>query len=401
MSTNILHVLEAVGKEKGIDREILIDALERALVTATKSDRKYTGDERVEARVDRHTGKIDVFSIKEVVKVVTDPNLQIPYAQARDIYPDVMIGEEIEIPHEYMDLGRIGAQKAKQVITQIVRDAERQIVMDQYGSKVHEIINGIVSRVDRHKYFVNIGRVEGHLPFTEVIPGENYKRGDRIRVIIQEVRDLPSGPVVMLSRTSEEFMRKLFEQEVPEINDGTITIIKIVRDPGVRAKMSVVSKDGNVDPVGACVGVKGSRVQSIVRELRNENIDIIPYSENIVEYVNHALSPARVRKVKVNPSEKSLEVLVDDDQQLSLAIGRRGQNVRLAHRLLGWKIDIYSPAKLAELGLNIFNEVVDSPFKEGDGFIGESPTEEVLNPFKSGGNRRQREARPSEVESEE
>lgn len=376
-----MHVIDAISKEKGIAPEILIDALERAMATAMRTHRHTAKNERIEARLDRLSGQLAIVAVKEVVEVVMDPGEEIAIQDAQKYYPDVEIGEEVEIPKDADALGRIGAQKAKQIITQLVREAEREIILSTFGGKIGEIVNGHISRMDRRRYFVDIGRAEGVLNFNDCIPGEKYRRGDRVQVVIQAVDDAPQGPVVVLSRTSPEFMRKRFEMEVPEIAEGTIEIHTIVRDPGVRAKMSVISKDRNVDPVGACVGVKGSRVQSIVRDLMGENIDIIPYTENLAEYVTHALSPARVSKVKVNHEEESIEVLVDDDQ-LSLAIGRRGQNVRLAHRLIGWKIDIYSPNKLEELGLDIFNEeLVANPFVDGAPVITETSSG-VENPFK-------------------
>ena len=343
MSNEIFQAIEQVGREKGIEVEVIIQAVEDAYAAAAK--KFFHTKEDLGARFDRDSGSLAVFARKKIVEEVTNPDLEISPDEAEDLALPASEEGIIEIPkprESLTQLGRIAAQAAKQIIFQKVREAERDNIYKEYAGRLGELINGVVKRFERGNIVVDLGRTEALLPKKEQSKAERYSQGDRVRAVIADVDRNAKGPQVIVSRTDERLLIKLFEMEVPEIYDGTVTIERAVRDPGDRAKVAVRSKDRDVDPVGACVGMKGSRVQSIIRELRGEKIDIVPYYDDISTFVTSALNPARINRVQLTNSDaKELEVVVDDEQ-LSLAIGKKGQNVRLASRLAGWKIDIKS-----------------------------------------------------------
>ena len=340
MSSDILQAIEQVGREKGIEVDVIIRAVEDAYAAASK--KYYRTKEEIGARFNRNSGALEVFARKKVVESVANPDLEISLQEAERLDPSINIESVVEIPRPVEGLGRIAAQAAKQIIFQKVREAERENIYKEYSGRLGELINGFVKRFERGSIIVDLGKTEAVLPKKEQSKAEHYTQGDRIRAIIVDVDKNAKGPQIILSRTDPRLLIKLFEMEVPEIYDGTVKIEVAVRDAGDRAKIAVRSKDKDVDPVGACVGMKGSRVQAIIRELRGEKIDIVQYSEEINAFVTHALNPARINRVSVVDLEaKVLEVVVDDDQ-LSLAIGKKGQNVRLASRLVGWRIDIKS-----------------------------------------------------------
>jgi N utilization substance protein A len=344
MASELYNTIDALSREKGIDPQIVIGAVEDAIVMATR--KHYKSQENLRAKLDKETGKINAFAVKTVVETaeqVEDPNLQITLEDARKTDPNLEIGGELLIP-KVTDgiLGRIAAQLAKQVIFQKVREAERDTVYNEYIGRVNEIVNATVKRVEGPDVIFDIGKAEARMPRKEQSRLESFAIGERVRVVIARVERAAKGPGVVVSRAVPELVQHLFQTEVPEIYDGTVVIRAIAREAGERTKIAVMSKDKDVDAVGACVGMKGMRVQSIIRELRGEKIDIIEYHEDAVTFAEKALQPAKVSRVTVVDSgEKHLEVVVDDSQ-LSLAIGKKGQNVRLAAKLLGWKIDIKS-----------------------------------------------------------
>jgi N utilization substance protein A len=333
----LLQVADAVAREKSIDRDEVLEAMEQAIQKAGRS--KYGHEHDIRARIDRKTGDIHLTRHIEVVEAVENEATQLTVAQARRRQPDAKPGDVIIDPLPPIDFGRIAAQTAKQVIVQKVRDAERKRQFNEYKDRTSEIVNGLVKRVEYGNVTVDLGRAEAILRRDELLPREHFKNGDRVRAFIYDVREEARGPQIFLSRTHPLFMAKLFSQEVPEIYDGIIEIRAVARDPGSRAKIAVVSHDSSIDPVGACVGMRGSRVQAVVGELQGEKIDIIPWSGDPATFVVNALAPAEVAKVVLDEENKRIEVVVPDDQ-LSLAIGRRGQNVRLASMLTGWDIDI-------------------------------------------------------------
>ncbi len=340
MLPELKRLIEQMGKDKGIDKEIIIDALETAMSTAAR--KKLGPHVEVETEYNEDAGEIEVFLFKTVVEKVLDPNTQISLEETRrDLDADAELGDSLGMKIEANTFGRIAVQTAKQIIIQKVKDAERNKIYEEYKERKGELLNGFVQRFEGGNIIVNLGIAEGVIPSDEQIVRESYKRGERIRAYICDVKRISKGPQIILSRTHPSFLRALFEVEVPEISEGLIEIVNISREPGNRTKISVKTNDKDIDPVGACVGMRGSRVQSIVQELRGEKIDIIPYSDNPVEYVCNALSPAKVDRVTVDEEVQSMEVVVPDDQ-LSLAIGKNGQNVRLAVRLTGWKIDVKS-----------------------------------------------------------
>lgn len=340
MLPELKRLIEQMGKDKGIDKEIIIDALETAMSTAAR--KKLGPHVEVETGYNEDAGEIEVFLFKTVVEKVLDPNTQISLEETRrDLDADAELGDSLGMKIEANTFGRIAVQTAKQIIIQKVKDAERNKIYEEYKERKGELLNGFVQRFEGGNIIVNLGIAEGVIPSDEQIVRESYKRGERIRAYICDVKRISKGPQIILSRTHPSFLRALFEVEVPEISEGLIEIVNISREPGNRTKISVKTNDKDIDPVGACVGMRGSRVQSIVQELRGEKIDIIPYSDNPVEYVCNALSPAKVDRVTVDEEVQSMEVVVPDDQ-LSLAIGKNGQNVRLAVRLTGWKIDVKS-----------------------------------------------------------
>ncbi len=340
--TNPLHqMIEAVARDKGIDTEIIIAALEEAYLAAAR--RVFKEEENLKTKLNPETGGIDVFAVKTIVEEVTNPATEYALSEARELYGDeAEVGMEIEFPKDREKLGRIAAQTAKQVIFQKVREAERENVHNEFSQRVGEVVNGTVKRFEQGDIIMEIGRTEAVLPRKEQSRAENYSIADRVRAIIKMVNKNAKGPQIVLSRTDPSLLIKLFEQEVPEIYDGTVVIRGAVREAGDRAKVAVYSRDRDVDPVGACIGMKGTRVQAIIRELRGEKIDIVEYSEDPVQFVMNALSPARVQRVTiVDDADRVMEVVVED-KQLSLAIGKKGQNVRLGAKLTGWKIDIKS-----------------------------------------------------------
>jgi transcription termination/antitermination protein NusA len=340
MANTLTQTIEQISKEKGIDPTIIQRALEDAMVAAAK--KYFKTEEDLQARYDADTGTIDVFAVKRIVEEVTDPANEMSLEEALEIDETFEVGEYIEIPKPTLELGRIAAQTAKQVIFQKVREAEREIIFDEYSGQVGQLVNGIVRRLENRDIILDIGKTEAVLPYTEQSRNEQYKQGDRVRAVIIKVHRVSKGPQLVVSRTDPSLLIRLFEMEIPEVYDNTVLIRNAVREGGERAKVAVSSRDDAVDPVGACVGMKGTRINSIIRELRGEKIDIIKYSDDIVDYAVNALNPAKISKVLVMDSgERVLEVIVPEDQ-LSLAIGKKGQNVRLASKLLGWQIDIKS-----------------------------------------------------------
>ncbi|HEY3306856.1 MAG TPA: transcription termination factor NusA [Desulfuromonadaceae bacterium] len=350
METNISikHAIEQIVKEKGIDRQVVLEAMEQAVLTA--ANKKYRNTRDLEARYNPDSGEVELFEFVIVVDEVQDSYKEITLEEAREIDPDVEIGDSLGEKLDASGFSRIAAQTAKQVIIQKVREAERETIFNEYSDRQWEIITGMVRRFEKGDLLVDLGRAEAILPSKEQMPREVYRPGDRIRAIITDIRMTTKGPQIILSRTHPSMLAKLFEAEVPEIAEGIVEINAIVRDPGSRAKLAVSSNDSDVDPVGACVGMRGARVQNVVSELRGEKIDIIPWSEDIARFACNSLSPAQVSKVFVDEENRNLEVVVADDQ-LSLAIGKRGQNVSLAARLTGCRIDIKSESKAAEAEL--------------------------------------------------
>lgn len=344
MASELYNTIDALSREKGIDPQIVVSAVEDAIVVATR--KYYKSQENLRAQLDKDTGKIRAFAVKTIVEApeqIEDPNLQVTLEEARKSDPGAEIGGELQIPKVTEGiLGRIAAQLAKQVIFQKVREAERDTVYNEYIGRVGEIVNATVKRIEGPDAIFDIGKAEARAPRKEQSRLESFAVGERVRVVIARVEKNSKGPAVVVSRAAPELVQHLFQTEVPEIYDGTVVIRAIAREAGERTKIAVMSKDKEVDAVGACVGMKGMRVQSIIRELRGEKIDIIEYHEDAVTFAEKALQPAKVSRVTViDPLEKHLEVVVDDSQ-LSLAIGKKGQNVRLAAKLLGWKIDIKS-----------------------------------------------------------
>ncbi|HBF42061.1 MAG TPA: transcription termination/antitermination protein NusA [Desulfobacteraceae bacterium] len=339
MISDLTRMIDQVGREKGVDRDVLINALEEAVQAAAR--KKFGQDYDLEVNFNEKLGEVEVFEFKEVVETVDNERLHISLRDAHEMDPESELGDSLGIKMDTDTFGRIAAQSAKQVIMQRLKEAERDIVYDDFKDRRGEIINGIVQRFDRGSIVVNLGRAEAELPPKEQVPKESYKQGDRIRAYILDVRQFSRGPQITLSRTHPNFVSMLFENEVPEISEGIVQIIQVVREPGRRTKIAVVSKDTDVDPVGACVGMKGRRVQAVVQELRGEKIDIVTWHPDAAKFICNALSPAEIIRVIVDESNRSMEVVVADDQ-LSLAIGKRGQNVRLASRLTGWALDVTS-----------------------------------------------------------
>src|ERR1700684_1656012 len=341
----LLQIADAVAREKGIDRKIVLGAMEDAIAKAARS--RYGSETEVRAEIDPKSGELHLSRHMLVVDAVENPATQISLDEARRRHPAAQIGDTIADPLPPLEYGRIAAQSAKQVIVQKVREAERDRQYDEYKDRIGDIVNGVVKRVEYGNVVVDLGRGEAIVRRDEMLPREVFRNGDRVRAYIFDVRRETRGPQIFLSRTHPQFMAKLFAQEVPEIYDGIVEIKAVARDPGSRAKIGVVSRDSSVDPVGACVGMRGSRVQAVVNELQGEKIDIIPWSYEIATFVVNALAPAEVSKVVIDEERDRIEVVVPD-QQLSLAIGRRGQNVRLASQLTGWDIDILTEQEESE-----------------------------------------------------
>lgn len=339
MASELAKVLEQVGRERGVERDTLIKTLEEAVRAAAR--KKLGPNYDLEIKYNDEMGEIEIFEFKEVVEKVTNDNLEISLEKAVEIDSEAVIGDSLGIKMDMDDLGRVAAQSAKQVIMQRLREAERNSVFNDFKDRRGEIVYGIVQRFDKGSIIVNLGRAEAELPVKEQIPRESYKQGDRIRAYILEVKQFSRGPQIILSRTHPNFLSALFENEVPEIAEGIVNIIQVAREPGSRAKIAVSSKDSDVDPVGACVGMKGSRVQAVVQELRGEKIDIVTWDNDPAKFICNALAPAEITRVVVDEANRSMTVVVPDDQ-LSLAIGRRGQNVRLASKISGWNLDVIS-----------------------------------------------------------
>jgi transcription termination/antitermination protein NusA len=355
MYYDLNYIIDQVGKEKGIPRGTLVEALEEAILAAAK--RKFGSNLTLEAHYNEEMSEIEIFRFKTVVETVNDPDNEILYDEASAEDPDCMMGDSIGVKMDTSSLGRIAAQTAKQVILQKVRNAESDVIYNEYVNKKGEIVTGIIQRAEKNHYVVNLGKTEAILPTKEVVPGETFRQRDRVKGVILEVDKGQKGCSILISRTHPGFLMKLFELEVPEIQEKIIKIVGAAREPGERAKISVYSEDPDIDPIGACVGVRGSRVQAVVQELRGEKIDIIPWNRDSAKFVCNTLAPARVSKVYINEEEHSMEIIVNDDQ-LSLAIGKKGQNVRLASKLTGWKIDINSESEVEKTSRIIIDELV-------------------------------------------
>ncbi|NLY55555.1 MAG: transcription termination/antitermination protein NusA [Firmicutes bacterium] len=338
MNYDLMQALHELTQDRGISMQVLQEAIEAAIASAYKRHYSTTGNIRVEFG-DKHGGDIKVYSLRQVVEEVTNPQLEISLEEARAVKPSINVGDYFEEEVTPKDFGRIAAQTAKQVVIQRIREAERDLVYDEFIERVDDIVTGVVQRIEKRNVFIDLGRAEGILPPSEQIPNERYAHGDRLKTYIVSVNKTTKGPVITLSRTNPGLLKRLFELEVPEIFDGIVELKSVAREPGYRSKIAVYSHDRNVDPVGACVGQRGSRVQTIVNELRGEKIDIVQWDPDIGKFVANALSPAKVEAVYPKYDEKVARVVVNEDQ-LSLAIGREGQNARLAAKLTGWKIDI-------------------------------------------------------------
>jgi N utilization substance protein A len=349
--SEIKRVIEQVSRDKGIERNVLIKALEEALKSAAR--KKYGPKVDIEVSYSEETGELEVFQFKEVAEVVEEPMLQISLKEGRKLDPECEIGDSLGTKMDTNTFGRIAAQSAKQVIIQKLKDAEKDAVYASFIDRRGEIINGIVQRIDRGDIIVNLGQTEGVLPIREQVPRESYRRGDRIRALILDVLHESRGPQIVLSRTHPNFLVTLFRTEVPEISEGIVTIMGAAREPGVRAKIAVASSNSDIDPVGACVGMKGSRVQSVVQELRGEKIDIIPWHVDTAKFVCNSLAPAEISRVIIDEDNRSMEVIVPDEF-LSIAIGKKGQNVRLASKLSGWHLDVKSES--------IYNQAMQSGY---------------------------------------
>ncbi|RIW36442.1 transcription termination/antitermination protein NusA [Bacillus salacetis] len=348
MSSQLLEALNVLEKEKGISRDVIIEAIEAALVSAYK--RNFNQAQNVRVDLNLETGSMRVFARKEIVDEVFDSRLEISLDDAKEINPGYDTGDVVELEVTPKDFGRIAAQTAKQVVTQRVREAERGIIYSEFADREEDIMTGIVQRQDGRFIYVALGKIEALLPVNEQMPNESYKPHDRIKVFITKVEKTTKGPQIFVSRTHPGLLKRLFEIEVPEIFDGTVEIKSVAREAGDRSKISVAAANEEIDPVGACVGTRGARVQAIVNELKGEKIDIVHWSEDPVTFVANALSPSKVLDVQVDEGAKATTVVVPD-YQLSLAIGKRGQNARLAAKLTGWKIDIKSETDARELGI--------------------------------------------------
>ena len=347
MISDLKRVIDQVCRDKGINRDLLIKGLEEAVMSAAK--KKFGMRREMEAQYNDEVGEVELFQFRTVVETVEDEQTQIALEEAKLLDPDVELSDELGSKMENVsELGRIAAQSAKQVIIQKMKDAERDVVFEMFKDRKGDVVNGIVQRFERGNIIVNLGRTDAILPRNEQMPRRSYHQGDRIRALLMDVRQDARDSQLILSRTDKQFVAKLFAIEVPEIAEGIVSILAVAREPGVRAKIAVSSSESDVDPVGACVGMKGSRVQNVVQELQGERIDIVPWSPDPAKFVSNALAPAEVSMVVVDEARHTLQVVVADDQ-LSLAIGRGGQNVRLAAELMGWRIDVKSEQKYQKL----------------------------------------------------
>lgn len=356
--TDIKRVIEQISRDKGIEREVLIKALEEALKSAAR--KKLGSKVDIEVQYHDETGEVEVFQFKEVVEKITEPDLQITLEEGCRLDSECEIGDSLGTKIDTNTFGRIAAQSAKQVIIQKMKDAERDTVYSSFIDRKGEIINGIVQRIDRGDIIVNLGQTEGVLPIREQVSNESYRRGDRIRAYISDILYETSGPQIVLSRTHANFLINLFKTEVPEISEGIVKIMGAAREPGIRAKIAVASNDSDIDPVGACVGMKGSRVQNVVQELRGEKIDIIPWHVDPAKFVCNALSPAEISRVIIDEENRSMEVIVPDEF-LSIAIGKRGQNVRLASKLTEWRLDVISEERYSDIMRDSYDSLMALP----------------------------------------
>jgi N utilization substance protein A len=356
--SDIKRVVDQVSRDKGIDREVLIKALEEALKSAAR--KKFGSKMDIEVQYSEETGEIEVFQFKEVAEVVTEPALEISLEEGRKLDPECEVGDSLGTKMDTSTFGRIAAQSAKQVIIQKMKDAEKDAVYSSYIERKGEVINGIVQRIDRGDIIVNLGHTEGVVPAKEQVPRETYRRGDRIRAYILDVLHETRGPQIILSRTHPNFLIHLFRTEVPEIAEGIVNIMGASREAGIRAKIAVASNNSDIDPVGACVGMKGSRVQNVVQELRGEKIDIIPWHVDPAKFVCNALAPAEISRVIIDESNRSMEVIVPDEF-LSIAIGKKGQNVRLASKLSGWHLDVKSETRYSKAMQSGYDSLVALP----------------------------------------
>ncbi len=346
MLSELNKIIGQLERDKSIDKVIILNALEAAMISAAKKTFRYNAD--IEAKFNEELGEVEVFEFKEVVEAITDPDTQLTLEQAKTMDPEAQVGDSIGIKIDTQKFGRISAQAAKQVILQRMNDAEKEVVYKEFKTKKGEVVYGVIRRFEGRTIVMDLGKTEGVLPPTEQLPKENFRIGDKIRVYVQEIRMTNKGPKIILSRANNQFLVKLFATEVPEIAEGIVEIKAVSREPGNKAKIAVFSKNKDVDAVGACVGMRGARVQNIVQELSGEKIDIIPWTNDHAKYIISALAPAKISEVSVDEEENYIEVIVPDDQ-LSLAIGRKGINVRLAAQLSGWKIDIKSETNMKEI----------------------------------------------------
>ena len=393
----LILALDELEKEKGINKEYLLESIETALVTAYK--RNFDSLENVKVEMDRQTGATHVYSIKEVKKRVKDTTLEISLTDAKKINKTAEVGEMVEVEIVPKDFGRIAAQTAKQIITQKLREAERNIIFDEFNNRKGEIVSGIIQKADHNIVVMDLGKLEGIMPLKEQIPTENYKVNDKIKGYVLDVeRGAKGAPQVIVSRSNADFVRKLFEFEIPEIYEGLIEIKSVSRDPGYRSKVAVYSPDQNIDPVGSCVGQKGVRIQNVINELNGEKIDVIEWNEDPAIYISSALLPAKILAVDIKEEEKFAQVIVPDDQ-LSLAIGKSGQNARLAARLTNWKIDIKSESQFKEIMMAQMNEeteVAEEVEPETVAEVEAEPVEEVVEEAPKKRGRKKKEEKEEE-----
>jgi N utilization substance protein A len=369
---NLKHTIDLIVKEKAIDKQVILEALEQAVLTA--ANKKYRNTRELEAHYNEEIGEVELFEFVTVVEEVQDSYKEIDLEEARESDPEVEVGDSLGMKMDATGFSRIAAQTAKQVIIQKVREAERETIFADFKDRIGELINGVVRRFEKGDLVVDLGRAEAVLSHKEQAPREVYRQGDRVKALITDIRMTTKGPQILLSRVHPNVIVKLFEAEVPEIAEGIVEVMGVVREPGSRTKIAVYSHEKDVDPVGACVGMRGSRVQNVVSELRGEKIDIIPWSEDIARFACNALAPAVVSKVYVDEENREMEIVVADDQ-LSLSIGKRGQNVRLAAKLIGWKIDIKSESRAAEaelLQFASFNGAEPEPAEQEEAVEGEA-----------------------------
>jgi N utilization substance protein A len=380
MSKELIFLIDQIAREKGVSRDVLLDAIKSALLSAAK--KKQGGKENLGLDFDERVFEFKLYEFRTIVEgELSDPEAEISLDEARAADPNAEPGGEVRYPLVFQDFGRIAAQTAKQVIFQRVREAERDVIFYEFKDKVGQVVSGTVMRKEKGVYFINVGKTDAVMSVRDALPGESLKRGDMIKAYIEDIRSTPKGPAIIISRTRSEFVAELFRLEVPEVSEGLVKIKDVVREPGERTKIAVYSTTTSVDPVGACVGMKGTRVQSIVRELRGERIDIIPWTDDLRMLIARALSPATIERVGIVEEDKTAMVVVGD-QHLSVAIGKKGQNVRLAMKLTGWDIDIlseseYSKMKMEEAGKVFEEETSGDKAAEGETPEGVTPEGET------------------------